>query len=134
MKTIRRKQLIEMGASKYQTEVITRDLQPVRKQGRAYVYDLFSVSSRCRELMENKCLRGSTRDAVKALRWELLTVAEAIQDAPFGMTTLAQIEYAEELGRRSETLLAEAEKQERQIKQKRKVVVMENWKHAQNYS
>lgn len=130
MKTITRKQLVEMGASKYQTEMITKTLQSLRKQGRAYVYDLFTVSDRCRELRENVRLRESTRNAIKALRWQLLAFAETVQDAPFGMTTLEQIEYAEQLGRRSETLFAEANTQERQVKRKRKVVAMENWKHA----
>lgn len=126
MKTLTRKQLIEKGASKYQVDRITKTLQPVRQQGRTNVYDLFAVSTRCRELVENKRLRKLTRDALQALRWKILEFAEAIQDAPFGMTVLEQIEYTEQLSRRSEALFAKAQTKERQIKQNRKVVTLEN--------
>lgn len=84
------------------------------------------MSNRCRELVENKRLRKLTRDALQALRWKILEFAEAIQDAPFGMTVLEQIEYTEQLSRRSEALFAEAQTKERQIKQNRKVVTLEN--------
>lgn len=134
MKTATRKQLVEMGASKYQAKIVTKTLQPVQKQGRANVYDLFAVSDRCRELMENQRLRALTRNALKTLRWEILALAETIQDAPFGMTGVEQIEYVEQLSRRSEALFAEAQAQEHQIKRNQKVLSVENWKNVPNYS
>lgn len=134
MKTVTRKQLMGMGASSYQSETVTKTLQPVRKQGRANVYDLFTVSDHCRELMENTALRKSTRDALQALRWEILAFAETIQEAPFGMTALEQIEYAEQLGCRAEAMFASVQTQVSQIKRQRKVVAMENCQNVINCS
>jgi hypothetical protein len=108
MKTVTRKQLIGLGASKYQADLITKSLTPVCKQGRSKVYDLFSVSDRIRMLLDNPRLKSTTRDAIQALRWELLALAEQIQDAPFGMGVLAQIEQTETLNQRAEDLFAQA--------------------------
>lgn len=132
MKTVTRKQLTGMGASKYLAELVTKTLKPIRQQRRANVYDLFAVSDHCRELMENKRLRLSTRDALQALRWEILTFAETIVDAPFGLSVVEQINQAEQLSRRAEALFAQAQAQEHQIKQKRKVVSLENRKNVCN--
>jgi len=76
--------------------------------------------------MENQRLRALTRNALKTLRWEILAFAETIQDAPFGMTGVEQIEYVEQLSRRSEALFAEAQAQERQIKRNQRVMLVEN--------
>jgi hypothetical protein len=130
MKTLTRKQVIDLGASKYQAELVTKGLQPVQKQGRAYVFDLFAVSDRCRELINNGRQKASTCEALTALRWEILRFAGAVQDASFGMSVLEQIEYAEGLGDRAEALLAEARAQKQQIKRRRKMVTIEDWKHV----
>ena len=116
MKTITRKQLVSLGVSKYQAELVTKTLTPLRKQGSANVYDLFAVSDRCRERIENKRLKEATRTALQALRWELLALAEQIQDAPFGMTGLQQLECAESLGSRADALFAQAQTKEHQMK------------------
>ncbi|MEP1079575.1 hypothetical protein NDI52_29640 [Leptolyngbya sp. PL-A3] len=116
MKTITRKQLIEFGASKYQAELVTKSLAPLRKQGSANVYDLFMVSDRCKELLENKRLKESTRNAIKSLRWSILALAEQIQDAPFGMSGLEQLEYADKLHQRADSLFTQAQDKANRIK------------------
>lgn len=133
MKTVTRKQLMGMGASSYQAKLVTKTIKPIQKQGRTNIYDLFIVSDRASELMENQCLRESTRNALKALRWEILALAETTHDAPFGLAGLDVIEYAEWLGRRAKTLFTQTQEQERQIKQNRKVVPIENFKNVSNY-
>lgn len=133
MKTVTRKQLMGMGASSYQAELVTKTIKPVQKQGRTNIYDLFIVSDRASELMENQRLRESTRKALKALRWEILALSETTHDAPFGLTGLDVIEYAEWLGRRAKTLFTQTQEQERQIRQNRKVVPIENFKNVSNY-
>jgi hypothetical protein len=134
MKTVTRKQLTRMGASKYQAESVTKTLKPICKQGQKNVYDLFAVSDRTLELMKNKRLWSSTRNALQSLRWEILTFAETIQDAPFGMKVTEQIEQAEQLSRRAEALFVEAQAQENQIRRNRKVVPLENRKNVCNFS
>jgi hypothetical protein len=108
MKTVTRKQLISLGASQYQADLMTKSLTLVCKQGRSNVYNLFAVSDRIRILLDNPRLKSATRDAIQAVRWELLALAEQIQDAPFGMSVLAQIEQSETLNRRAEDLFAQA--------------------------
>lgn len=107
MKTVTRKQLVELGASKYQAELVTKPLAPLRKQKSANVYDLFAVSDRCKDLLENKRLKEATRHAIQSLRWAILSFAEQIQDAPFGMSGIEQLEYAETLHCRAEDLFAQ---------------------------
>lgn len=109
MKTITRKQLVELGASKYQAELVTKSLTPVRKQGSANVYELFAVSESCRGLLENKRLKEATRNAIQSLRWSVLSFAEQLQDAPFGMSGLEQLEYASKLHQRSDDLFAQTQ-------------------------
>lgn len=120
MKTVTRRQLQELGASKYQADLITKSLIPVRQQGRAKVYDLFAVSDRIRALLENKRIKITTRDALQAIRWELLSLAEQIQDAPFGMSVLEQIEQVEVLHRRADDLVAQAQARAAQLRGARK--------------
>lgn len=115
MKTVTRKQLVELGASKYQAELVTKPLSPIRKQRSANVYDLFAVSDRCKDLLENKRLKETTRQAIQSLRWAILSFAEQIQDAPFGMSGIEQLEYAETLHRRAEDLFAQTKAKVQQI-------------------
>ncbi|MBD2068911.1 hypothetical protein H6F93_15510 [Leptolyngbya sp. FACHB-671] len=116
MKTITRKQLVDLGASKYQAELVTKSLTPLRKQGRANVYDLFAASDRCKELIENKRLKEATRNAIQSLRWAILSLAEQIQDAPFGMSGLEQLEYADKLHHRAEDLFTQTKAKAQQMK------------------
>lgn len=108
MKTVTKRQLIDLGATKYQADLMTKSLAPLCKQGRSNIYDLFAVSDRIRVLLDSPRLKSATRDAIQGVRWELLALAEQIQDAPFGMSVLSQIEQAETLNRRSEDLFAQA--------------------------
>lgn len=116
MKTVTRKQLIEMGATKYQAELVTKALTPIRKQGSTNVYDLFAVSDRCKGLIENKRAKATTRNAIQSLRWAILSLAEQIQDAPFGMSGLEQLQYAETLNLRAEDLFAATKAKVEQLK------------------
>lgn len=116
MKTVTRKQLVELGASPYQSQLVTKLVTPVRKQGRANIYELFAVSDRCKALLENSRLKVTTRTAIQSLRWAILSLAEQIQDAPFGMSGIEQLEYAETLDRRAEALFAQTKAKVQQLK------------------
>lgn len=116
MKTVTRKQLIELGASKYQAELVTKPLTPIRKQASANVYDLFAVSDRCKEVIETKRVKVATRTAIESLRWALLSFAEQIQDAPFGMSGLEQLNYADRLHQRAEDLFTQTKAKAQQLK------------------
>lgn len=116
MKTVTRKQLVELGASKYQADLVTRTLTPLRKQGSTNVYDLFAVSDRCKDLLENKRLKEATRTAIQSLRWAILSLAEQIQDAPFGMSGIEQLEYAATLHQRAEDLFTQTKAKSQEVK------------------
>lgn len=116
MKTIIRKQLIELGASKYQAELVTKTIIPIRRQGNANVYDLFAVSDRCKELTENKRLKEATRNTIQSLRWAVLSLGDQIQDAPFGMSGLEQLDYADKLHDRAEALFTQTKAKAQQMK------------------
>lgn len=116
MKTVTRKQLIGLGASKYQAELVTKPLTPIRKQGSANVYDLFAVSDRCKEVIETKRVKVATRTAIESLRWALLSFAEQIQDAPFGMSGLEQLNYADRLHQRAEDLFTQTKAKAQQLR------------------
>ncbi|MBM0744283.1 hypothetical protein JOY44_22165 [Phormidium sp. CLA17] len=116
MKTVTRKQLVELGASKYQANLVTKPLIPLRKQGSANVYDLFAVSDRCKDLLENKRLKEATCTAIQSLRWAILSLAEQIQDAPFGMSGIEQLEYAATLHQRAEDLFTQTKAKSQQVK------------------
>lgn len=116
MKTVTRKQLKDLGASQYQAELMTKSLTPLCRQGRSNVYDLFAVSDHIRMLLENSRIKTTTRDALQAVRWELLALVEQIQDAPFGMSVLDQIEEADSLHQRSEDLFAQAKARADQLR------------------
>ena len=117
MKTITRKQLVELGASKYQAELVTRSLTPICKQSSANVYNLLTVSDRCKELIDNTRCKQATRNAIQSLRWAILSLAEQIQDAPFGMSGLEQLEYADQLHRRAEDLFTQTKAKAQNMKQ-----------------
>lgn len=116
MKTVTRKQLVELGASPYQAQLVTKSLTPIRKQGRANIYELFAVSDRCKALLENSRLKATTRTAIQSLRWAILSLAEQIQDAPFGMSGIEQLNYAETLDRRAEALFTQTKAKVQQLK------------------
>lgn len=120
MKTITRKQLIQLGASKYQARLVTKPLMPIKKQRNTNIYDLFIVSDRCRELIDNTHLRLATLNAIKSLRWSILEFAETLNDAPFGMSILERINCAETLEAQVNNLTKQADELEKQIKKKRK--------------
>lgn len=119
MKTVTRRQLRDLGANGYQATLMTKDVSPICQQGRTNVYSLFSVSDRIRNLLENNRIRIATRDALQAIRWELLALAGQIQDAPFGMTVFEQIEEAEMLNQQAEELFAQAKARAEQLREAR---------------
>ena len=97
--TITRKQLKEFGASDYLARCLTRDLQPVGRRGRAYLYSRDQVLDAIRKRMNTPRIRQATKIVLTQLEVE---VSGVVEDAVTDERLLAAIQEAAEANARFE--------------------------------
>lgn len=71
MRVISRKQLKELGATEYQSKLLTKALNVVRKNKLQNLYNAVEVLRQCISLSQKKTLKASTREALDNLFNEL---------------------------------------------------------------
>ena len=85
-KTITRKQLRGLGASQYHAVKVTKDLEPVRRQGHAYLFTISEVIHSIRSYRERPRLKPETHTKLKKVLDTLLDVLGNVVTAPFSNT------------------------------------------------
>ena len=87
-----RKQLQGYGATRYQTTIITRNLAPVARQGRAYVYALNNVIEAIRDYLQRSRIQLKTRQTLQAILQVLLKRLGNVIEVPFSRGTNPEID------------------------------------------
>ena len=96
---ITRKQLKEFGASDYLARCLTKDLQPVGRRGRAYLYSRDQVLDVICRRMNAPRIRQTTKIVLTQLEIE---VSKVVEDAITDNRLLAAIQEATEANARFE--------------------------------
>ena len=87
-----RKQLQGYGATRYQTTIITKNLNPVARQGKAYVYALNNVIEAIRDYLQRSRIQLKTRQTLQAILQVLLKRLGNIIEFPFSRGTNPEID------------------------------------------
>ena len=87
-----RKQLQGYGATRYQTTIITRNLAPVARQGRAYVYALNNVIEAIRDYLQRSGIQLKNRQTLQAILQVLLERLGNVIEFPFSRGTNPKID------------------------------------------
>ena len=90
-KTTTRKQLQGYGASRYLATVLTKDLTPVTKQGRAYAYVLSDVIISIREYKKRPRIKPTTSQTLENILRSLLERLGNVIQVPFNHGTDPEI-------------------------------------------
>ena len=97
-KTTTRKQLQGYGASRYLATVITKNLTPVTKQGKAYAYALTDVIISIREYKKRPRIKPKTSQTLENILRSLLERLGNVIQVPFSHGTDPEIsELAKQL-------------------------------------
>ncbi len=86
-----RLQLQGYGLSPYQTRVVTKNLTPVGKHGRAYAYTLTDVIASIKYYLQNRRIKLTTKHSLEAVLAELLKRLNNVVEVPFGSATNPEI-------------------------------------------
>ncbi len=78
-----RKQLQAYGMSKYHTQVMTKGLNPVSKQGNSYVYSLSDWIIAIRNYVQRPRLQQATKERLMEIITALLELLGNVIEAPF---------------------------------------------------
>ncbi|MBE9118632.1 hypothetical protein IQ249_22335 [Lusitaniella coriacea LEGE 07157] len=82
-KVTTRKQLQGYGATRYQAQVVTKNLTPVAKQNRAYAYALTDVITSIREYLQRPRIKATTRQTLEIVLQSLLERLGNVLQVPF---------------------------------------------------
>lgn len=86
-----RQQLRGYGASRYQSEAITKNLTSVAKQSGAYAYALTDVITSIRTYLQSPRIKPATRQTLEAVLEALMTRLGNVTEVPFGRGTDLEI-------------------------------------------
>ncbi len=100
MELITRKQLCELGLTKYQARQLTIKIQPAQKIHRANAYNVQGVIVEINEYLKNKRIQSDTRLNLEKVKNILLPTLDNLVPVAFGE------ENASELGQLAQELLA----------------------------
>lgn len=89
--TTTRKQLQGYGATRYQSELITKNLTSVAKHGRAYAYAVGDVMVSIKEYSQHTRIKQTTRQSLETILQMLLERLNNVIEVPFGRTTAPKI-------------------------------------------
>jgi vacuolar-type H+-ATPase subunit I/STV1 len=90
-KVTTRLQLQGYGATRYQTEAITKNLTSVSKQGRAYAYPVSDVIASIRDYLQRPRIKPTTSQSLKAVSQALQQRLNNVIEVPFGRATDPEI-------------------------------------------
>jgi len=90
-KVTTRLQLQGYGATRYQTEAITKNLTSVSKQDRAYAYAVSDVIASIRDYLQRPRIKLTTSQSLKAVSQALQQRLNNVIEAPFGRATDPEI-------------------------------------------
>lgn len=77
MTTTTRRQLHQFGASEYLVKKVTKALTPIKKERRAYVYDLVEVIGSIRYFLDHTKLRPNTCQKLEIIIFRLNEIISA---------------------------------------------------------
>lgn len=87
---ITRRQLKEFGASDYLVKQLTKELQPVGRQGRAYAYDKRQVLSAICDRLDIPKIRETTKAILKRIEVEVSGLVEPFVTNPQLLDAIAE--------------------------------------------
>ena len=82
-KTLTRKQIQAYGASKYQAQVITKELVSIDRYGRVHLYNLNDVVIAIRQYVQRSRIKQYTRETLNSVLLALLAKLGNIVEIPF---------------------------------------------------
>ena len=90
-KTTTRKQLQGYGATGYHAKVLTSNLTPVAKKGRAYTYSINDVIVSIRDYLQRPRIKQTTSIVLESILQALLERSGNVIEVPFSRGTVPEI-------------------------------------------
>lgn len=77
---VTRRDLVEYGATKYQSVLVTKTVQPYLERGRKGFYYIGELTAAIGELLLNSRMKAKTRQALEVIRQKLAELRDAFND------------------------------------------------------